>query len=110
MKNSFSGDSCFKELCGHRGCDKAMRRCTKDIGSMEIVAKGLKGEVNEIRATPGRERVRTRIDSGAVDAVGPAEVAKAFNVRETAMSKRGVGHTAANWSSIVNQGEDHGLP
>ncbi len=33
------------------------------------------------------------------------EVAKAFEIKETAMSKRGVGHVAASGSSVKNYGE-----
>ncbi len=64
------------------------------------LSKQTKGEVNEVRATPGWERVRVQIDSGAIDAVGPKEIAKAFEMKETEMSKRGKGYVAANGSSI----------
>ena len=48
-----------------------------------------------------------QIDSGAIDAVavGPKEIAKAFEMKETEMSKRGIGYVAANGSSIKNYGE-----
>ena len=36
------------------------------------------GEVNEVRGAPGWERVRVPIDSGAIDTMGPTEVAKAL--------------------------------
>ncbi len=39
---------------------------------------------------PGRERIKVQIDSGALDAVGPKEIARASEMKETAMSKRGV--------------------
>ena len=61
--------------------------------------------MNEVRATPGCERVRVQIDSGAIDTVGPKEIAKAFEVKETEMSKRGIRYVAANGSSIENYGE-----
>ncbi len=44
--------------------------------------------MNEVRATPGWERVRVQIDVEAIDAVGPQEIAKAFEMKETVMSKR----------------------
>ncbi len=61
---------------------------------------GSKGEVNEIRATPGWERGRVQIDTGAIDAVGPKEIVQAFEMKETIMSKKQIGYLAANGSSI----------
>ncbi len=72
---------------------------------MERVIKTTKGEVNEVRATPGWEGPRARIDAVAIETVGPKEIAKAFEMKETEMSKRGRGHVAANGSSIDNYGE-----
>ena len=69
------------------------------------VIQKTKGEVNEVRATPGWERVRIQIDSGAIDTAGPKEIAGAFKMRETEMSKRGIGFVAANGSGIKNYGE-----
>ena len=69
-----------------------------------MIKKG-KGEVNEVRVLPGSEREREQIDSGAIDAVGPKEIAKAFEMKETEMSKRGVGSVAASGISIENYGE-----
>ncbi len=40
-----------------------------------------------------------------IDTVGPKEIAKAFKMRENAMSKRGLGYVAANGSKIKNYGE-----
>ncbi len=37
--------------------------------------------------------------------MGPKEIAKAFEMKETVMSKRGVGYAAANGSSVENHGE-----
>ncbi len=48
---------------------------------------------------------RVQIDSGAIDAAGSKEIAKALEVKETEMSSRGIGCTAANVSSIENHGE-----
>ncbi len=61
--------------------------------------------MNEIRATPGWERARAQIDAGAVDTVGPEETPQAFEMKETMMSKKGVGYVAASGSSIKNYGE-----
>ncbi len=47
-----------------------------------------------------------QIDSGAIDAVGPKEIATAFEIKEAEMSKRGIGYAAANGSSIKNYGEE----
>ena len=47
-----------------------------------------------------------QIDSGAIDTVGPREVAKAFGMKETVMSKKGVGFIAANGSGIKSFGEN----
>ncbi len=48
------------------------------ISSVERVGKSSKGDVSEIRATPGWERVGVQIDSGAVDTVGPKEFSRAL--------------------------------
>ncbi len=62
----------------------------KEIGSAERVIKKTKGEVNEVRATPGCERVREQIDSKTIDTVVPKQIARAFDMKETAMLKRGL--------------------
>ena len=49
--------------------------------------------------------MRVQIDCGAIDTVGPKEIARAFEMKETEMSKRGIGYVAANGSSIKNYGE-----
>ncbi len=72
---------------------------------MERVVQKTDREVNEVRATPGWERVRIQVDSGAIDTVGPKEIAGAFKMRETEMSRRGIGFVAANGSGIKNYGE-----
>jgi hypothetical protein len=61
-----------------------------------------RGEVNEVRETPGWEKIRGQIDSGAVDAAGPREIARAFEMKETAKSKRGIVFGAAHGSGIKN--------
>ncbi len=67
----------------------------RKISSMERVIPKAKGEVNEVRVTTGWERVRAEIDSGATDAAGPNETAKAVEVKETEMPKGGIGYIAA---------------
>ncbi len=46
-----------------------------------------------------------RKSSGAIDTVGPKEVAKAFTMQENAMSKKVLWYVAANGSGIKNYGE-----
>ncbi len=75
------------------------------INKMERDKRSNRGEVNEVRETPGWESLRVQIDSGARDTVGPKAIAKAFEMKGTAMSRRGVGFVAANGSGITNYGE-----
>ena len=49
--------------------------------------------------------MRVQINSGAIDTVGPKEIAKAFEMKVMEMSKRGLGYVAANGGSINNHGE-----
>ena len=53
----------------------------------------------------GWEKVRVQVDSGATDAAGPQEVAKALTMKENVMPKKGLGYVAANGSKIKNYGE-----
>ena len=91
------GSRCVKSVCDHRGCN--------EIGSVEKDTKDKRGEVNEVKATPGWEKVRIQVDSGAIDTVGPKSMAGAFRMRETEMSRKGIGFVAANGSEIKNYGE-----
>ncbi len=75
------------------------------INSVERDVRIDGGEVSEPRQTPGWERIRVQIDWGAIDTVGPEEIAKASEVKETAMSLRGIGFVAANGSGIRNDRE-----
>ncbi len=50
-------------------------------------------------------RVRAQIDSGAIDAVGPKEIAMAFEMKETEMSKRGTRYIVASGGSVKNHVE-----
>jgi hypothetical protein len=72
---------------------------------VEKASKDKKGEVNEVRATPGWEKIRIQVDSRAIDTVGPMSMAGAFKMRETEMSRKGIGFVAANGSGIKNYGE-----
>ncbi len=53
----------------------------------------------------GGGRVRFQIDTGAIDAVGPTDIERAFETKETEMSKSCRGNVAANGRSIKNYGE-----
>ncbi len=57
---------------------------------MGRVAQKAKGEVIEVQATPGWDIESVQIDSGATDTVGPKEIAKAFEMKGTEMSTRGI--------------------
>ncbi len=48
----------------------------------------------------GRGKFRAQVDSGATDAVGPKEIAKAFTMKENVLSKEGLGRIASNGSRI----------
>ncbi len=85
-KKTFCGDGCSKELRNRRIRKEQDRSITKEIGSGERVIKKTTGEVNEVRAMPGWERVRVQIDSSAVDTVGPKEFARALVAKQTEMS------------------------
>ncbi len=84
---------------------KKVRSSVKEIGSVESVIKKAKGEANAVRATPAWEKARVQISAGAIDAVGPQEIARPSETKEAEMSKRGIGYAAAKWSSIENYGE-----
>ena len=101
----FCGSKCVKKACNHRSCEETIGISKKEIGSVEKIAKDRKGEVNEVRATPGWEKIRIQVDSGAIDTVGPKDMAGAFKMRESEMSKKGIGFVAANGSGIKNYGE-----
>ncbi len=62
---------------------------------MERAAERARREVNEVRTAPGWETVRIAIDSRAIVTVGPKEFAKAFEVKTTLASQKGIAHTAA---------------
>ena len=91
-------------MCSHK-CGREDRSSAKEIGSIERNFQKAKGEVNEVRATPGWKRVRIQVDSGAIDTVGPKDIAGAFKMKETEMSRKGIGFVAANGSEIKNYRE-----
>ncbi len=64
-----------------------------------------RGEVSEVKETPGWKRIRVQVGSGVIDTVGPKETAKACEMKEMARSKRGIGFVAAKGSRIKNYGE-----
>ncbi len=66
-KKDYCGYGCPKKGCDHTSCRSGL----KEISSVERVIQKAKGEVNEVRATPGWERVRVLVDSGAIDTIGP---------------------------------------
>ncbi len=72
---------------------------------MERDARITREEVNEERETPGWQRVRVQIDSGAIDTAVPKEIAKAFEMKEAIVSKRGIWFVAACGSGIKKHGE-----
>ncbi len=47
----------------------------------------------------------SRIEPEPIDTVGPKDIADAFKMKDTLMSKRGIGYIAANGSNIKNNGE-----
>ncbi len=51
---------------------------------------------------PGWERVRAQIDSEAVDTVGPKDLVRALELKETATLKRGVAFVASNGICVEN--------
>ena len=83
-----------KRRCRRAGCGRELSCVDREINN----------EVCEVNV-PGWEKVQWQMDSGAVDTVVPRETARAFAVRPTEMSKRGIGFIAANGSKISNYGE-----
>ncbi len=58
------------------------------IGSMGRDVRIIKrGEVDEVGEPTGWEKIRIQIDSGAIHTVGPKEMARAFEMKESAVSK-----------------------
>ncbi len=56
------------------------------IVSVERDVRITRGEVYQVRDTPGWDKIRIHVDSSAIDTVGPKEIARASEMMETAMS------------------------
>ena len=100
----FEKSKCEEERCDQQECEKKPRSWGRPPGIYSIGRAGT-GEVSAVSEISGWEKVRVQIDSGAIDTVGPRGVAKALAMKETMMSKKGLGFVAANGSSIKNYGE-----
>ncbi len=61
--------------------------------------------MTEVRKTPGWERIRVQVASGAIDTAGPKDISRTFRVKETLISKKVMRDMAANWSNIKNNGD-----
>ena len=62
--------------------------------------------VKEVDMVEGAwEKIKVSLDSGAIDWIMNPNTAKAFKIKETAASKEGRGHRAANGTPIKNYGE-----
>ena len=55
--------------------------------------------------TPGWERIRIQVDSGAIDTVTPKDTAEGVPTRTAEAATSGKGYMAANGSKIANYGE-----
>ena len=91
---------------GSRRSSARERRRSRSRIERELLCidRKVNSEVCEVNV-PGWERVRVQVDSGAVDTAVPRETARAFAVRPTEMSKKGIGFIAANGSKISSYGE-----
>jgi hypothetical protein len=101
---AFEKNKCEEKECNHKECERKPRSLGRPPGIYSVGRAGI-GEVSAVSEISGWEKVRVQIDSGAIDTVGPRGVAKAFAMKETTMSKKGIGFVAANGSSIKNYGE-----
>ncbi len=78
----------------------------KEIGSAEKPIEKTKGEVNEVGLSDAGLGESERADRlRAINTVGPKEIARALEMKETEMSKRGMGYVAESGGSIENYGE-----
>ncbi len=50
---------------------------TREMCTKGAAIKTSQGEATEVRVTPGLKIIRVQIDSGAIDTVGPKEIAQA---------------------------------
>ena len=86
------------DIGGWRTAGPRRRTLGDFMGGVHSVS--VPGEVGAVSEQEGWEKIRAQIDSGAIDTVGPRSVAKALQMKETAMSKKGIGYVAANGSSV----------
>ncbi len=63
--------------------------------------------MNEVRETPGWGRIAVQIDSGAMHTVGSKDIQKAFAMKETLMSKKGIGYAIAKEVNVKYFGEEN---
>ncbi len=56
--------------------------------------------------TPGWEGIRVQVELGAIDAEGPKDIAKALEMKDTIMSRKGVGFVAASGSGRKTTGRN----
>ena len=83
---------------------RGRNRWNGGVGTIGSIDRG-GGELEVNQIEHGWERIRVQVDSGAIDTVAPKGVAKAFSIKETTMSRRGIGFVAANGTKICNYGE-----
>ena len=95
--------------CGDSECDKQDCWCIDEIintiNSVDSVDQGINEVMADVKKYKGWETVRTQLDSGAVDTVGPKSVGRAFTIKETRASREGKNYVAANGPTIHNYGE-----
>ncbi len=53
LEKKCCGDGCSKKFRDHRSCKERVRSSVNEISSVKGVVQKAKGEVNEVRATPG---------------------------------------------------------
>ena len=66
---------------------------------------GMMSVDNSSADEPKWERITINVDSGAIDTVGPPEIASAFRVRETPASRNGLTYQSPSGTAIKNEGE-----
>ncbi len=109
LSQKSSAETIVRRSCVTSGsAKKNFGAAQKILAAWRGLSKREHGGEREARATPGWGGVRVQIDSGAIDAVCPKEIAKAFEMKETEMSKRGIGYVPPTVISIENDGEEKG--
>ena len=85
-----------------------IRRCNEQGNCLHSLERSgrIVNCINEVTSGQGKwEKITVTVDSGAVDSVGPANMANGIKIRETPASRAGMKYRAANCNSIANQGE-----